>query len=678
MLFVILLASAYLRQGSCLCTGPSLIYMTTLKVMTLAKDLRFLSSECLLSSGIPLVSGILYHLFNAGVWPVIRIPVTLYSCHHVFLSHCITSSQPTPTMDLEKNTYLEKNMDLEKNTYLVETSSNLDQSHSHSPTDTHELSPGFDGKHDGIRLKKALKARHVSMIAIGGSLGTGLLIGTGSSLSLAGPGSILIAYAFVGLLVYIVMSCLGEMAAYIPLDGFTSYATRYADPALGFAVGYSYLFKYWIIVPNQLTAGALVIQYWIDRDKVNPGVWITVFLAAIVLINFLGVRFFGEIEFYISAIKILVMLGLILLLLILACGGGPHGDARGFKNWSNPGAFKEYSKAITGDKGRFVAFVSVFVLALFAYLGTELCGIVVSECKNPRKAVPKAIKLTMYRIIIFYLISIFLLGLVVPYDDKLLLNAKKAKTSAAASPFVVAIIKAGIPVLPSFMNACVLIFVFSAANSDLYVASRSLYGLAIDNKAPKIFAKTNKNGVPYWSMLMGILFALLAYMNVSSGSAQVFNYFVNCVSIFGLMSWISILIIYIRFDRAFRVQGVSKDALTYKSPFQPYSAWFALFFCCLIGLIKNFTAFLGDKFDYKSFITGYIGIPVYIISYVGYKLWNKTKLIPSEEVDLVSFKEPVDLEEEEGKLLDEERAAYIKAHGKDMKWYYEKIFGWIV
>ncbi|QEU61536.1 Dip5 [Kluyveromyces lactis] len=536
----------------------------------------------------------------------------------------------------------------------------------------------FDGKHDGIRLKKALEARHVSMIAIGGSLGTGLLIGTGSSLALAGPAAILIAYAFVGLLVFFVMSCLGEMAAYIPLDGFTSYSTRYADPALGFAVGYAYLFKYWIIVPNQLTAGALVIQYWVDREKVNPGVWITILLVAIITINFLGVRFFGEIEYYISAVKITVMLGLIMLLLVLACGGGPNHEVLGFKYWKNPGAFKEYSTAITGAKGRFVSFASVFVLALFAYLGTELCGIVVSECKNPRKAVPKAIKLTMYRIIVFYLISIFLLGMCVPFNDPLLISAKSAKTSASASPFVVAIVNAGIPVLPHIMNACILIFVFSAANSDLYVASRSLYGLAIDNKAPRIFAKTNKQGVPYWSLLVGVLFALLAYMNVSSGSSEVFTYFVNCVSIFGLLSWISILITYIRFDKAFKAQGIDKSTLAYQSPLQPYGAWFSLFFCILIGLIKNFPAFLGDTFDYKSFITGYIGIPTYIISYIGYKLWYKTKIIPSEEVDLVSFKEPVDLEEEEGKMLDEERAAHLAAHGKDLKWCYEKIFGWVM
>lgn len=534
-----------------------------------------------------------------------------------------------------------------------------------------------DGKHEGIRLKKALEARHVSMIAIGGSLGTGLLIGTGSSLASAGPASILISYSFVGLLVYTVMACLGEMAAFIPLDGFTSYASRYVDPALGFAVGYCYLFKYFIVTPNQLTAGAMVMQYWVSREKVNPGVWITIFLVLIVLINTVGVRFFGEFEFWLSSVKVLVMLGLILLLFIIMLGGGPNHDRTGFRYWRDPGAFKPYSEAISGSKGKFVSFASVFALALFAYTGTELCGIVAAEAKNPRRSVPRAIKLTLYRIVLFYVISILLLGMTVAYNDPLLIKAKKMSTSAAASPFVVAIKNAGIPVLPHIFNACVLLFVFSACNSDLYVASRTLYGLAIDRKAPKIFAKTNGWGVPYYSLAVSVLFCLLAYMNVSSGSAQIFNYFVNVVSIFGLLSWISILITYLRFHKAVIAQFGDKSGFSYTAPFQPWSTWVSLFFCCLIGLIKNYTVFLGHTFDYKTFISGYIGIPVYAICYVGYKLVYRSKLIKPEDVDLYTFKAAIDAEEEEGKLLELERKEQLKSSPKNLTWFYDTFLGWI-
>ena len=167
------------------------------------------------------------------------------------------------------------------------------------------------------------------MIAIGGAIGTGLIIGTGAALARAGPGSILVSYTIVGFIVYLVMCALGEMAAWLPLEsGFTGYAARFCDPALGFALGYTYWFKYIIVTPNQLTAAALVIQYWVPREKVNPGVFIAVFLVVIVAINYLGIKFFGELEFWLSSLKVLTIVGLIILSLVLMLGGGPDHDRK--------------------------------------------------------------------------------------------------------------------------------------------------------------------------------------------------------------------------------------------------------------------------------------------------------------------------------------------------------------
>ena len=228
-----------------------------------------------------------------------------------------------------------------------------DQSISSSPPIDHEKRLGYGG--DGhapaghvelmldphTRLKRGLKARQVTMIAIGGAIGTGLIIGTGAALAKAGPASILISYSIVGFIVYMVMCALGEMATWLPLEsGFTGYAARFCDPALGFSLGYTYWFKYIIVTPNQLTAAALVIQYWVPREKVNPGVFIAVFLVAIIAINYLGIRFFGEFEFWLSSIKVLTICGLIILSLILMLGGGPDHDRKGFRYWKHPGAFK--------------------------------------------------------------------------------------------------------------------------------------------------------------------------------------------------------------------------------------------------------------------------------------------------------------------------------------------------
>ena len=199
---------------------------------------------------------------------------------------------------------------------------------------------------DPTHLRRGLRARQVTMIALGGALGSGLLIGTGSALANAGPGSIFISYSIVGFLVWVVLCSLGEMAAWLPLEsGFTGYAARFVDPALGFSLGYTYWFKYIITTPNQLTACSLVLQYWVDRDRVNPGVFIAVFLVVIIVINYCGVRYFGEIEFWLSSAKVLTMVGLILLSLILMLGGGPNHDRKGFRYWNNPGAFKARYKS---------------------------------------------------------------------------------------------------------------------------------------------------------------------------------------------------------------------------------------------------------------------------------------------------------------------------------------------
>ncbi|EGX44000.1 hypothetical protein TWF173_001466 [Orbilia oligospora] len=525
----------------------------------------------------------------------------------------------------------------------------------------------------GHSLHRGLRSRQVTMIAIGGAIGTGLIIGTGSALAKAGPGSLMIAYTFVGFIVFLVMAALGEMAAWLPAaGGFSVYATRFVDPALGFSLGYTYWFKYIITTPNQLTAAALVIQFWLPATKVNPGVFIAIFLVVIVAINYFGIKFFGEFEFWLSSIKVLVICGLILLSLILALGGGPDHDRKGFRYWKKPGAFAPY--LTTGSLGQFLGFWSTMVNAVFAYLGTELVGVTVGEAENPRKTIPRAIKLTFYRILFFYCFSVLLLGMIIAYDDNELVKAtKQSYNSAAASPFVAAIRVSGINVLPGFLNACILIFVFSASNSDLYIASRTIHGLALKGHAPAILAKTDARGVPYYSLGLSALFCCLAFMNVSSDSKTVFGYFVNLVTIFGLLTWISILVSHVYFVRARNAQGVDPKTLAYRAPFGVAGTYFALFFCILIALTKNFDVFVGG-FKFKTFITGYLGIPLYLIMIFGYKFVKKTEGVKPEEADLWSGKDAIDRDEEMWKIRDAEK----KASGvKDGGWFYRTFVSWL-
>ncbi|KAJ0415316.1 amino acid permease/ SLC12A domain-containing protein [Aspergillus carlsbadensis] len=500
-----------------------------------------------------------------------------------------------------------------------------------------------------VELHRDLKARHISMIAIGGAIGTGLIIGTGKALT-AGPGSLFIAYTFMGLIVWTVMCGLGEMAAWLPLSsGFTGYAGRFCDPALGFTLGWCYYIKYIILPPTQLTAAALVITYWprTSAENVNPGVWIAIFMVTIIVINYFGVRIFGEMEFWLSAFKVVVMIGIILCSLVLALGGGPDHDRKGFRYWNDPGAFApKYSE---GSLGKFLAFWSTMVSATFAYLGTELIGVTVGEAQNPRKTIPKAIKLTFWRIIVFYVLSVLLVGMLVPYNSDDLAFATKASNSAAASPFVAAM--KNIPGLPHIINACILVFVFSAANSDLYIATRTLYGLAREHKAPKIFAKTNDAGIPIYSLGFSSLFCCLAFTSVSSGSKAVFGYFTDVVSIVGLLTWISLLISHICFIRARKAQGVPDESIPYKAPLGMIGSYVALFFCVLIAFTRSFNVFIHDSsygnFDYKTFITAYLGIPVYVTAFFTWKFLKKTELVKPHNADIWTGKAAIDREEAE-------------------------------
>jgi amino acid transporter len=317
------------------------------------------------------------------------------------------------------------------------------------------------------------------------------------------------------------------------------------------------------------------------------------------------------------------------------------------------------------------------VIATFAFLGTELVGVTVGEAQNPRKTIPRAIKLTFYRIVIFYIVSVFLLGMIVPWNSKDLAFALNASTGAAASPFVVAIKEAGIPVLPHIVNASILLFVFSAANSDLYIASRTLYGLASDGSAPAIFRKTDKRGVPIYALGLSSLFSLLAFLNVSDNSKDVFTYFVNVTTILGLLTWISILVTHIWFVRGRKAQGLTDDMMPYVAPLGIWGSYVALAICILVAITKNFDAFIPSitaKAKYTAFITGYIGIPVYLALIFGHKFFTKSKGVRPHETDFYTGKDIIDREEDEFLA---NQAAEKLAHPDRGRSFYKTWVSWL-
>jgi len=501
-------------------------------------------------------------------------------------------------------------------------------------------------------LHRGLKARQISMIALGGAVGTGLIIGSGTALRRGGPLGLFLGYSFVGFVCYMVMVALGEMAAFLPhKKGFAGYATRFVDPALGFALGWNYLIKYLIVTPNNINAAGVVVQYW--TRKVHIAIWMVIFIAFIFLVNLLGVRVFGELEFWFSSIKVISLIGLLLMGIIIDLGGNPKHDRIGFRYWRPPnGPMGHYllDQVKNESTSIFLGFWATLTNALFAYIGTELIGVTVGEAENPRRNIPIAIRRTFFRILVFYVGGVFVIGLIVPSTDNTLFVATKSKTGAAASPFVVATTLVGIKVLNHIINAAILIFVMSAANSDLYIGSRTLYGLAVEGKAPAIFKRVNRLGVPWPSLIVCTLFCGLVFLNVKASGARVFGWFVNLVSTAGALTWLTIVFSHIRFMKALKAHGISRDSLPYKAPFQPYGSYFAFVATAIITFFKGFDAFI--PFTTDSFVTNYIGLPIFFFLWLGYKLWYKTKVIPPHEVDLVTGIREID--EEEEKFLAEE------------------------
>lgn len=505
----------------------------------------------------------------------------------------------------------------------------------------------FDGeapKPQEDTLHRGLNSRQISMIAIGGAVGTGLIIGSGTALARGGPLGMLLGYSIMGFVCYLVMCALGEMATWIPhRKGFSGYASRFVDPALGCATGYNYLFKYLIVTPNNIVAAGLVLNYWEGGRSVPIAAWLSIFIVAILVINFLGIRFFGEFEFWLSLIKVITLIGLLIMSICLTSGANPQGDVIWFRYWGgNSGPFASYK--VGGQTGRFLGVWAVFVNALFAYMGTELIGVTVGECANPRRNIPSAIRKTFWRILIFYIGGVFCISLLIASNDQRLFVANRASASAAASPFVVAVSGMGIKVLPSILNAAILIFVLSAANSDLYIASRTLYALAEEGKAPRFLLKVNKQGCPYICLLATWLFCGLAYLRVSSDGAVVFGYFVNLVALFGGLTWISICLCHIRFVKAFKAQGVDRALVPYKAPFGVIGSWVALIITSVVCFFKGWDSFV-TSFNVATFMTNYIGFVSFAAIYLFYKVFYKTRLIPLEEIDLFSGKQEIDDDE---------------------------------
>ncbi|OJJ81170.1 amino acid permease GAP1 [Aspergillus glaucus CBS 516.65] len=516
------------------------------------------------------------------------------------------------------------------------------------PTDGSNVDPEIAAQNTANSpLERRLKGRHMQMIALGGSIGTGLFVGSGNVLSTGGPASVLIAYGLIGVMLYCTVHALGEMAVLFPVAGsFASYSTRFIDGSWGFAMGWNYAMQWLIVLPLEIVAASITIDYW--DSNISNAAWVAIFWVMIVVINMFGVKGYGEAEFVFSMIKVIAVLGFIILGIILNCGGGPRGGYIGGRYWHDPGAFHN------GFKG----LCSVFVNAAFAFAGTELVGLAAAEAANPRKSLPTAIKQVFWRILLFYLVSLTLVGLLVPYNDDQLTSGSSS-ADARASPFVIAIKNAGISGLDSVMNVVIMIAVLSVGNSSVYGSSRTLAALAEQGQAPKILAYIDRKGRPLVAQGIASVLGLLAFLAASDKQEDAFNWMLAISGLSSIFTWGSICLAHIRFRRGWKAQGHSLDELPFRSQPGVVGSWVGFIFNCLVLVAQFWVGFA--PVDYgkmtasgrvESFFQSYLAAPVVIAFYIPYKIYTRSPFMRAKDMDLQTGRRDLDIQH----LIDEERA----------------------
>ncbi|KAF2003226.1 hypothetical protein P154DRAFT_460957 [Amniculicola lignicola CBS 123094] len=526
--------------------------------------------------------------------------------------------------------------------------------------DRRSASPSIRTVYDSTHRK--LKPRHIQLIGIGGTIGTALYVQIGRGLLNGGPASLFLAFTIWCSFILAVTLCMAEMVTYLPISSpFIRFAGRYVDDAFGVAAGWNFFIFEAMLVPFEIVACNVIIHFW--SDVVPAGGIIAIVIVLYAIINLMAVKWYGETEFWAALGKVLLIIGLIIFTFIAMLGGNPIKDRYGFRYWKNPGSFAElYYK---GDLGRFLGFLQCLIQASFTIAGPDYVSMAAGEAENPRVVMPRAYNAVFYRLTTFFVLGSLCVGINVPYDDPELAAAfASSKPGAAASPYVVAMNRLKISGLPHIVNAMVLASAFSAGNSYVYCASRSLYGLALEGKAPKFLTKCTKQGVPIYCVGIVLLLALLSFLQLSENSAVVLQWFVNLVTASQLINFSVMCFTFLRFYKACQVQGLDRNTLPYKGFWQPYAAYYGLTGCFIMTFVGGYTVFLKGAWDIPTFLFSYMMVFLFPVLFIGWKIIKKTKFKAAHEVDLYQ-----DLEE-----IEEYHRTYVPTPDKNA---FDKWFNWL-
>jgi L-asparagine transporter-like permease len=415
-------------------------------------------------------------------------------------------------------------------------------------------------------LQHKLQNRHIQMIALGGAIGTGLFLASAAAIKMTGP-SIALVYLVGGILIYIIMRALGEMTVDYPNSGsFIEYAHRYLGVGAGFVTGWNAWLLFATACMLEVTAAATLLDYWVHIPH-----WITclVLLSIFGGINLIGIKYFGETEFWFAGIKVtvislMIIAGFWLIFTDHQVNVIAHNN---IANYANLNVF--FSHGIVG-------FLNALVIACFSFCGSEFVSIAAGEAQNPQKSIPKAVSGVILRIILFYVLTMAVIVLMYPYQN----------ISAKTNPFTDVFTKLGFKFSAEFINLVAITASLSALNSCIYVSSRMLYRLALNEQAPKVLSKTNKNGLPAKAILGTTLIAFLVVIMNYTFPQKILMYLLAIITVAIIINWYVILLTHIFFRQGKIVRG---EKLSYSLPLYPFLNILAMgvLFIILIVMSKD-------------------------------------------------------------------------------------------
>jgi len=444
----------------------------------------------------------------------------------------------------------------------------------------------------GPTLQRGLKNRHIQLIALGGAIGTGLFLGIGPAIQMAGP-AVLLGYALAGVIAFLIMRQLGEMVVEEPVSGsFSHFAYKYWGPFAGFLSGWNYWVMFVLVGMAELTAAGIYMQYWLP--DVPTWVWAATFFILINAVNLVNVRLYGEMEFWFALIKVLAIIAMIGFgLWLLFSGSG--GERAGIDNLWQHGGF-----LATGWHGLILSLAVI----MFSFGGLELIGITAAEASSPETTIPKAVNQVVYRILLFYIGSLVVLLALYPWVD----------VKANSSPFVMIFHDMNSNIVASALNFIILVASLSVFNSGVYSNSRMLFGLSVQGNAPAFLTRVNKRGVPVNSLFLSAAITSLVILVNYLLPQEAFGLLMALVVATLLLNWLMICLAHLKFRAAMRRKGRDTQ---FKALFYPASNYLCIAFLLMI---------LGLMCTMESMRTSAILLPVWILFlFVAFKVMRRPK-----------------------------------------------------